>query len=110
MSELDELRQKRLRQLQAMQQQGQQQSVQQQLQAQQMEEQIDLIMRQIMTPEARERLANIRMARPEFARQVEILLIQLYQGGRLKQLTDEQFKALLAKISGTKRESKIQMK
>ncbi len=110
MSELDELRQKRLRQLQAMQQQGQQQGVAQQLQAQQMEEQINQIMHQIMTPEARERLANIRMARPEFSRQVEILLIQLYQGGRLKQLTDEQFKALLAKISGTKREPKISMK
>jgi len=108
MSELDELRQKRLRQLQAMQQQGQQQGMQQQLQAQQMEEQINIIMRQIMSPEARERLANIRMARPDFARQVEMLLIQLYQGGRLKQLTDEQFKALLTKISGTKRETKIQ--
>jgi programmed cell death protein 5 len=110
MSELDELRQKRLRQLQAMREQGREQGLQQQLQAQQMEEQINLIMRQIMTAEARERLANIRMARPEFARQVEILLIQLYQGGRLKQLTDEQFKALLAKISGTKREPKIQVR
>jgi programmed cell death protein 5 len=110
MSELDELRQKRLRQLQAMQQQGQQQAIQQQLQEQQMEEQINLIMRQIMSPEARDRLANIRMARPEFARQVEILLIQLYQGGRLKSLSDEQFKALLTKISGTKREPKIQMR
>jgi programmed cell death protein 5 len=108
MSELDELRQKRLRELQMMQQQGPQQAVERQLQAQQMEEQIGTIMRQIMTQEARERLANIRMAKPEFARQVEILLIQLYQGGRLKQLTDDQFKALLAKISGGKRETKIQ--
>jgi programmed cell death protein 5 len=107
MSELDELRQRRLRELQSLQQQSRQQNVQEQLQAQQMEEQINLIMRQIMDPEARERLANIRMARPDFARQVEILLIQLYQGGRLKALSDTQFKALLAKISGTKRESKI---
>jgi len=110
MSELDELRQKRLRQLQAMREQGRGEGLQQQLQAQEMEEQINIIMRQIMTPEARERLANIRMARPEFARQVEILLIQLYQGGRLKQLTDEQFKALLAKISGQKREPKIDIR
>ncbi|MFH0863445.1 MAG: DNA-binding protein [Candidatus Altiarchaeota archaeon] len=110
MSELDELRQKRLRQLQGMQQQGSQQAFQQQIQAQQMEEQINLIMHQIMSAEARERLANIRMARPEFARQVEMLLIQLYQGGRLKQLTDEQFKALLTKISGSKREPKINVR
>lgn len=110
MSELEELRRKRLRELQMLQQQQRQDPYTEQLQAQQMEEQINLIMRKLMTAEARERLANIRMARPEFARQVEILLIQLYQGGRLTQLTDEQFKALLSKISSGKRDTKIQMR
>jgi programmed cell death protein 5 len=107
MSELDALRQKRMRELQMMQQQANQQTFEQQYQAQQMEEQINLIMRQIMTADARERLANIRMARPDFARQVEIMLIQLYQGGRLKELNDTQFKSLLEKISGTKRQTTI---
>jgi len=93
-----------------MMQQSREQLIQQQVQAQQIERQINLIMRQIMSPEARERLANIRMARPEFARQVEILLIQLYQGGRLTQLDDNQFKALLAKISGSRREPRIKLK
>ena len=110
MSELDELRQKRLRELQNMQQQGGDEEAQRQLKAQEMEQQIKLIMRQIMTVEARERLANIRLARPDFARQVEILLIQLHQAGRLKTLDDTQFKALLEKISGGRRETKIQVK
>jgi programmed cell death protein 5 len=110
MSELDELRQKRLRELQMLQQQGRQQSVEQQMQAQQVEEQIQMIIRHILAPEARERLANVRLARPEMARQIEILLIQLYQQGRLKSLSDDQLKALLAKISDTKRETKINVR
>lgn len=110
MSELEELRKKRLLELQAMQQQGRQEGVQQRLEAQELDRQIRQIMQQIMTPEARERLANIRVARPDFARQVEILLIQLYQSGRLKALDDDQFKALLEKISGSQRETKIEFK
>jgi DNA-binding TFAR19-related protein (PDSD5 family) len=52
----------------------------------------------------------IRLARPDFARQIEILLIQLYQQGRLKSLSDDQLKAMLAKISDTKRETKINVR
>jgi len=109
MSELDELRQRRLRELQMMQGQSRRDVLQEQITAQQQDQQINLIMRQIMTPEARERLANIRLARPDFARQVEIMLIQLYQAGRLKELNDQTFKALLTKISSTKRETTIRM-
>ena len=110
MSELDEIRQKKIRELQMLQQRAQQQHVEDQFKAQEIDQQIKLIMRQIMTPKARERLANIRLARPEFARQVEVLLIQLYQSGRLKALDDDQFRALLSKISGGKRETKIKVK
>lgn len=110
MSELEELRQKRLKQLQMMQQQGRQEALEQQAKAQEAEAQINLIMRQIMSPEARERLGNIRLAKPEFARQVELLLIQLFQSGRLRKLDDKEFKALLTKISSGKRETKIDFK
>ena len=110
MSELDELRQKRMRELQMLQQQGSQQQMEQQMREQEIEQQIKLIMRQIMTPEARERLSNIRLARPDFARQVEVMLIQLFQAGRLKELNDHQFKELLSKLSGRKRETKIDIR
>lgn len=103
--ELEALRQKRLKDL--MQQQMQQQS-QQQLQEEQVATQVKVIINQILTPEARERMGNIRTARPEFARQVEILLIQLHQTGQLpRKLTDEKLKEILTKIHARKKETKI---
>ncbi|AEF96148.1 DNA-binding protein [Methanotorris igneus] len=85
----------------------------QQLQEQQMQYQLQKqkILRQILTEEARSRLARIRMAKPEFAEQVELQLIQLAQMGRLPiPVTDEQLKLLLDRIheaTKKKREFKI---
>ncbi|MFC2163017.1 DNA-binding protein [Candidatus Altiarchaeota archaeon] len=110
MTELDELRQKRLRQLMNAQQgqQHAQEQMQHEMKAQEAEAQIKLIINKLMKPEARERLANIRLVKPDFARQVEILLIQLYQAGKLQnKIDDEALKALLEKIHGGKRESNI---
>lgn len=77
----------------------------------QMEIQKQTILRQILTPEARRRLTNIKMVRPEFAEQIELQLIQAAQGGRLRApLTDSQLKTLLAKIVSKKRNFKIRRK
>lgn len=103
--ELEGIRQQRLRQM--LQQQAQQQ-IQQQVQEEQISAQIKLIINQILDTEARERLGNIRIARPEFARQIEIFLIQLYQAGRLpKRLTDAQFKEILEKLHNKRHEPRI---
>jgi len=89
-------------------QQQSQQQIQRALQEQQVAAQIKIIINQILEPAARDRLSNIRIANPEFARQVEILLIQLYQNGQLPQkLSDENFKRILEKIRGKKKETKI---
>jgi programmed cell death protein 5 len=57
------------------------------------------ILRAILTPEARERLYNIRIVRPEIARIVEDRLIALAVQGKLtKPLTDEELKAILEEI------------
>ncbi len=62
----------------------------------------------ILTPEARNRLANIKLARPEFAAQIESLLIQIAQGGSVTQkITDQQLKEILLKISTKKRDITI---
>ena len=118
MSDLDELRRKRMQELQqqaAMNENQQAQQMQQQMQQQQMQQEMESqkrqIMMQILTPEARSRLANIKLTKPEFVEQIEIQLIQLGQSGRLKgKITEEQLNVLLQQISGQKREINISRK
>ena len=63
---------------------------------------------QILTPEARSRLANIRAAKPEFAEQLELQLIQLAQSGRLgSKITDLQLKEILNRLQTRKHDFKI---
>ncbi|MBS7655144.1 DNA-binding protein [Candidatus Bathyarchaeota archaeon] len=66
------------------------------------------ILRQILTTEARQRLANIKMVKPEFAEQLELQLIQIAQTGRVPlPINDEQLKMILAKIQSQRKEFKI---
>jgi programmed cell death protein 5 len=77
-------------------------------QRRQLELQRRALLMEILTPEARQRLANVKLARPEYAIQIENLLIQLAQRGQVKQrITDAQLKQILSKISGKKKEFKI---
>ncbi|MTK63788.1 MAG: DNA-binding protein, partial [Methanobacterium sp.] len=65
-------------------------------------------MMQLLTPEARARLTNIRLTKPEFVDQIELQLIQLAQMGRVQtKITDDQLKELLRKLAGQKREINI---
>ena len=67
-----------------------------------------LALQQILTPDARSRLANIRAAKPEFAEQIELQLIQLAQSGRISsQITDAQLKEILRRVQDRKRDIKI---
>ena len=118
MSELDENRQKRMAELQAQQAAAQNQAQQQAMaQAQQQEAQAQFeaqkkqILGQIMTPEARQRLANLKLTKPELVNNIELQLIQSAQAGSLRgKVTDEQLKVLLRQIAGQKREIKITRK
>ena len=75
---------------------------------QQIEMQKQAILRRILTPQARQRLTNIKMVKPEFASQLETQLIQLAQVGRLKiPVTDEQLKIILKHLQPQRREFKI---
>jgi len=99
--------QKRYEEEQNLQQIQQQQRMQYELQKQK-------ILRQILSEEARSRLARIKLAKPEFAEQVEVQLIQLAQMGKLPiPVSDAQLKMLLDKIyeaSNAKKEIRIMRK
>ena len=120
MSDLDEIRQKRMAELQAQQAAAAQQQMQQQQMAQmqqqeaakaQFEAQKKQILGQILTSEARNRLANLKLTKPELVNQIELQLIQSAQSGSLRgKVTDDQLKVLLRQIAGQKREIKITRK
>ena len=108
MSDIEELRRKRMQQLQQQQAAMQSESESQEQMRREVDAQKRQAMMQLLTPEARARLANIRLTKPEFVDQIEIQLIQLAQAGRVQsQITDEQLKELLRKLIGKKREIKI---
>lgn len=69
------------------------------------------LMRQLLTPEARERLERLRLARGDQAKQLENQLIALAQSGRLNEpLTDAQLRDLLAQLTDEKRDISIRRK
>jgi len=104
---IEALRKKRLLELQRRLAQEQQQA---QIQ-QQIEMQKQAVLRRILSPDARQRLTNLKMVKPEFAGQIELQLIQLAQTGRLPiPVTDAQLKEILARLQSQRRDIKIRRK
>ena len=65
-------------------------------------------LRMALTSEARQRLANVRMVRPDLANSIEEYVIQLASSGKLRgALDDEQVKQMLAQLQGRKRDITI---
>lgn len=106
MSELDELRQKRFEQLKRLQDtQAQQENQQEQLvnQITQLEE----LVRQHLTKEALSRYGNLKVAHPEKAIQVLVVLGKGIQSRKLKTIDDEMLKSVLQKMAPEKKEFKM---
>jgi len=99
-SDLENLRRRRLQEL-------RRQLAEEQAQAQQqaeIEKQKQVALRQVLTPEARQRLNRIKLVKPEFVNQLELQLIQAAQSGKLRlPITDEQLKELLSKLQTQQR-------
>ena len=65
-------------------------------------------LRTLLSPQARLRLTNVRMVKPELASMVENYLIGMASQGKLNtQISDEQLKQILQSIQQPKRDFKI---
>jgi len=102
--ELEQLRRRRLAELQrAAAEEERRAEVQQQVEVQK-----QAILKRILTMEARQRLTNIKMVKPEFADQLEAQLIQLAQSGRVKlPISDAQLKEALVRLQSQRKDIKI---
>ncbi len=65
-------------------------------------------LRTLLSPEARLRLNNVKMVKPELAAMVENYLLGMASQGRLNnQISDDQLKQILISIQQPKRDFKI---
>ena len=102
--ELEELRRRRLLELRRRLAQEQEKTQR----VQQLEMQKQSLLRRILTADARQRLTNLKIVKPEFANQLELQLIQLAQQGRVElPMTDEQLKEILIRLQSQRRDIKI---
>ncbi len=91
--EIEEIRRRKLEELKR-EQDEEQIRVQQEIQKQ-------MVLKQILDIKARERLTRIKMANPQYAEQIEAVLFQLLQAGRIKgRLTEDAFKQLIRQVFG----------
>lgn len=66
------------------------------------------VLRMALTSEARQRLANVKMVKPELASSIEEYVVQLASSGKLKNvIDDEQLKQMLLSLQERKRDIKI---
>jgi len=106
--DIEEIRRRKLEQLQQQQSNAQAQAGQQEQARAEYEAKKQAIMRQILTPEARERLSTLKMTKPELVANVEAQLVSLAQSGRLaSKIDDAKLKALLLQLQPKKHEMQI---
>ena len=102
--ELEELRKRRLLELQREMAEEQNRADYQQ----QFEAEKERALRAILTPEARQRLKRIKMVRRKFAEELELVLIQSAQTGKINiPLNDKQLKKILSQLQSSRRDIKI---
>ena len=66
------------------------------------------VLRVVLTSEARARLNNIKMVKPQLAKLIEDQIIQQASAGRItRPITDDELKQILASIQQPKKEFRI---
>ena len=105
MEELEQLKKKRLEQMQS----EQLQHFNEEAELQQQVEALEDIVRARLTKDALQRYGNLKTAHPEKAIQLLAVLAQAIQAGQIKQVNDDQLRFILGKLS-EKKEFKITRK
>lgn len=101
---LELLRQKRMREL--LNTQAQQQS--EEIKLKQQLQQLEMMIKQLFTKEALERYGNLKVAHPEKAIQLLMLITQLLQHNQLSgKIDDQTLKTVLQQMEGEKRKTQI---
>lgn len=105
MDELEEIRRRKLMELQK---QKELEELQKEEMRRQYEMQKKAILRAILEPEAKERLSRLKLAHPEIAEAVENQLISLAQSGRIQtKINDKMLVEILKRVQPKKRETRI---
>ncbi len=103
--ELEAIRRRKMQEL----QQAQMHAAADQQYREQVQAQRQQILRQILAPEARERLGRIELAYPELKESIENQLIALAQSGRVQRAIDDAtLRQILERVIPKKREIKIE--
>jgi programmed cell death protein 5 len=86
-----------------------QQQAQQKAQQEALEAQKQRLLASFLSEEARTRLANIKLANPEYAEALENRLIAIGQSGQLRgrKISDDELKNMLRQLMATRKETKI---
>ncbi|MDP6265465.1 MAG: DNA-binding protein [Candidatus Woesearchaeota archaeon] len=107
MSELDEIKQRKMEELKQSQlEQSQQQSLEED-QIKQQIAQLEIMIKQALTKDALQRYGNLKTASPDKAVQVLVILAQALQSGQITKVDDDTLKEILKKITPEKKDIKI---
>ena len=108
MDNLEEIKKKKIEELQRKFAEQYSGELKEQVELRQQIELLENIAKQYMSKEAISRYGNLKSAHPELALQVSALIAQAIQSGQVREkITDEQFKEVLKRIQGPKKEFKI---
>ena len=98
MNDIEDLKKKKLEELQTQQQEANSGEAQ----VQQQIAELELMVRQVLTKKALERYSNLKTAHPELAIQLLVLLSQAIQSGQIKTVDDDALKNLLMRLQPKK--------
>jgi len=107
MNELEDIKKRKMEELQRSQLGSMQQQASEEEQMKQQIAQLEMVVKQALTKEALERYGNLKAGYPEKAMQLLIIISQALQSGQVKTIDDNTLKELLKKLSPKKKEIKI---